>query len=192
MDLATLSITKDQAREALVHYRKGVREFVDNKEYAAIYKGLHRVVRGQNLIELSKVIAAGGEDEAHRPRLAVLRADQVVCSMVRFSDGEVVYGSGDSGRHLAEARSRGRVILASGTLPRNNLTVRGRSIVPLIPPQLMPKGDLSRYHILWEATWEDVPADPALLQHLGGDLWAVLAVWDLTPLERAVLRGRGN
>lgn len=45
--------------------------------------------------------------------------------------------------------------------------------------------------ILWEAEWQAVPPkDPALLRHLGGDLYAVVAVWDLTELERAVLGGR--
>lgn len=68
------------------------------------------------------------------------------------------------------------------------------AIVPTIPPRLRPPHNLSGYHILWEAEWgqEDVlpPGDPALLRHLGGDLYAVLAVWDLTPLERSVLAGR--
>jgi hypothetical protein len=36
------------------------------------------------------------------------------------------------------------------------------------------------------------PEDPALLKHIGGDLYAVLAVWNLTELERAVLSGRGR
>jgi hypothetical protein len=39
--------------------------------------------------------------------------------------------------------------------------------------------------------WNEIPArDPALLRHIRGDLWAVLAVWDLTELERAVLGQR--
>ena len=44
--------------------------------------------------------------------------------------------------------------------------------------------------ILWEAEWETVPRDPLLLRHLAGGLYAVMASWDLTPLERAVLKGR--
>jgi hypothetical protein len=35
-----------------------------------------------------------------------------------------------------------------------------------------------------------VPVDPALLRHIRGDLWAVLAVWNLTDLERYVLSQR--
>jgi hypothetical protein len=35
--------------------------------------------------------------------------------------------------------------------------------------------------------------DPYLLRHLHGDAYAVLAEWDLTPLEQLVMTGRrGN
>lgn len=66
-----------------------------------------------------------------------------------------------------------------------------RAMVPLIPPALRPASDFKNFFILWEAEWQpDVaPKDPALLKHVGGDLYAVLAVWDLTELERAVLGG---
>jgi hypothetical protein len=59
--------------------------------------------------------------------------------------------------------------------------------VPPIPPRFRP-GQPDRYHILWEAEWAKVPPrDPALLRALGDGLYVVLAVWDLTELERAVL-----
>lgn len=72
---------------------------------------------------------------------------------------------------------------------------RIRSLLPPIPPHLRPKrAGLHNFHILWEAEWEvdrtTPPGDPALLRHLAGDLYAVLAVWDLTPLEQAVLGHR--
>lgn len=188
MELETISMSKEAAQQALVHYRKGVRESL-NKEYRQIVKGLNRIARGQNLIELPRVIAAGGVDEKYRPRLAIIRADIRECFMRRGGD-TIVYGSN---RKWSNHRSAGRIVVNNVSLPRDPRGfVEARSVVPLIPPQFMPKGDLTRYHILWEASWTDVPSDPALLQHIGGDLWAVLAVWDLTPLEMAVLRGRAN
>lgn len=42
----------------------------------------------------------------------------------------------------------------------------------------------------WQRTPQPPGTDPALLKHVGGDLWAVLATWDLTPLEAAVLGQR--
>ena len=65
--------------------------------------------------------------------------------------------------------------------------MRAKAIVPIVPPQFRPAGSLKRYFILWEADWEEVPRDPMLLRYLGGDLFAVLAVWDLTEIERTVL-----
>lgn len=72
------------------------------------------------------------------------------------------------------------------------------SMVPIVPPRHRPAGagDLSSFLVLWEAddwAWSQVPAppgDPALLRHVGGDIYAVLATWDLTDLERLVLTGR--
>ena len=62
-----------------------------------------------------------------------------------------------------------------------------KAVVPTIPPDLRPKAKLSNYWILWEADWEEVPTDPMLLRHLGGSMYAVMAQWDLTEVERAVL-----
>jgi hypothetical protein len=51
--------------------------------------------------------------------------------------------------------------------------------------------ELSNYHILWEADWEDAPVDPILLKQIDGNFFAVIAQWDLTNVERMVLRSIG-
>jgi len=69
--------------------------------------------------------------------------------------------------------------------------VNGRAMVPSIPPSLRPPHSFASYYILWEAVWEPIaPRDPMLLRPLGNNLYAVVAVWDLTDLERAVLNAR--
>lgn len=69
-----------------------------------------------------------------------------------------------------------------------------RAMVPHVPPGLRPRHSLDGYATLFEVEeWAKSPApprDPALLKHIGGDLYAVLATWDLTELERSVLGGR--
>lgn len=65
-----------------------------------------------------------------------------------------------------------------------------RATVPTVPPQYRPGHHLRNYHLLFEPVWEPSRAphrDPILLKHLREDLYAVLAAWDLTALEAAVL-----
>jgi hypothetical protein len=85
------------------------------------------------------------------------------------------------------------VYFPGGTLPRfswnGDRSTDAATLVPIVPPQLRPKHDLANYHTFWEVEHWTLcpPRDPMLLRHLGGWLYAVLAVWDLTPVERAVL-----
>lgn len=71
-----------------------------------------------------------------------------------------------------------------------------KSMVPIVPPKHRPPNGFGTRLVLWEAddwAWEEAPPpprDPALLRHIGGDIYAVEAVWDLTELERLVLSGR--
>lgn len=63
--------------------------------------------------------------------------------------------------------------------------------VPPVPAEYRPE-DSRDYFILWEQEWAEkilLPRDPALLQHIVGDLYLVHHVWDLSPLEAAALRG---
>lgn len=72
------------------------------------------------------------------------------------------------------------------------------AMVPIVPPKHRPAGasTLGSYLVLWEVddwVWTKIPqppGDPALLRRLGGDIYAVLATWDLTELEKLVLSGR--
>lgn len=193
MNVGTLAVTQQQAHEAVVHYRRAVKLRHD-AEYAAILRGYNQVLKGRKLIELSKVIAAGGADELHRPRIAVMRADQKLCNVEVRHNGAV--------RFYARERVMRRDLSLSfprDTVPswidkggRDAWRIQACAIMPLIPPQHMPVTKLAGHHILFEANWTEPPVDPALIKHLGGDLWAVLAMWDLTDLERAVLSGRSD
>jgi hypothetical protein len=79
----------------------------------------------------------------------------------------------------------------SGTLEREAWRSEATALVPIVPPNLNPRGALGNYHILWDAVWVAAPPkDPMLLRHLAGSLYAIVAHWDLTALEMAVMRGR--
>lgn len=202
MDLNTITMEKPKARQAFLDYRKAVREG-GGTEDQAIMRGYRELAKGTQLISLSETIAAGGVDDQGLPRLAVMRADIPWCWVRREASGSVMFTAAADRPH--DRLRKGVYRLPAATLPEVSFAqvrpewggwrAQFRAMVPIIPPSLRPPWKLGNYEILWEATWEKVPrppGDPALLRHIGGDLYAVLAIWDLTPLERAVLAGRST
>lgn len=203
MDLQAVTMDRQKAREAFLEYRDAVRIRHDEED-AQIMRGYRALAQGKQVINLRETIAAGGVDERGLPRLAIMQADQRWCYVERTNDGDVTFASVQRWER-APNRRRGIYRLPVATLPtRDELGLTGhpwqwwsgslRAMVPIVPPALRPAHHLRNYEILWEVErWEKAPrppGDPALLKHIGGELYAVVAVWDLTDLERAVLAGR--
>jgi hypothetical protein len=216
VELATLNIPEDEAKEALKQYRNavleaGTREVKDLTSRAkvrrqqiqaqdrAILAGYEAIAKHKSVISLSQTLLAGGEDKEHRPRLAIARADERQIEMTRWDSGRVDYKgltrwSDDDWAEKSWNTNRDFQFLH--LLPEvDELGQRGWhrleaiAVAPHIPPHLRPDA-LHRYNLLWEADWQrKQPVDPALLRHLRGDLYVVVAAWDLSELERAVLDG---
>lgn len=200
MDLQTLEISPEEAQARLAEYEAQVTS-ERTVEDDAIRAGYRAAKRGRQVIVLPEVIAAGGSFPSGLPRLAVIRADATECWVrveghVRDSRAEVMFCSME--RDRGNARVGAHRVQVS--VPRPDGVEgwpypRGRTIVPTVPPQHRPPARrLHRFHILWEVeAWDPTPPeDPALIRHIRGDLWAVHAMWDLTPLERAVLAARST
>ncbi|HXF73049.1 MAG TPA: hypothetical protein VNO79_10625 [Actinomycetota bacterium] len=202
MNVPTLEMAKERAREELGKYREAlrVRRSEEDEVIAAAYREL---ARGRNLLDLQAAFAAGGLDERGLPRIALARADAQWCYLGwRISwEGDrpeierFLFGSGD--RPLL-MRSSTRVAawkqVPAGTPVPAGGQGRLRTQVPVVPPPLRPRGSLSWYHVLFEVErWEMAPPpprDPILLRRIRGDLFAVVATWDLTEVERMVLATR--
>lgn len=202
MDLSTITVPRDEARKAFLEYRGAVRQ-EPNPEDEAIMRGYKWLASGEGrlLLHLSRTMLAGGMvektyrrgGEAHvdrLPALAVARADADFC-WIDTSDGRARFRSQER-VHPSNRRDVEEIRGWEGF----GWSDRWRAMVPIIPPSLRPKRGLGKYHILWEAEWTlttpAAPTDPALIRRLAGDLFAVVAVWDLTELERAVLTERAR
>jgi len=206
MNIPTITMDRGAARRAFLEYRSAVRaaldrevELVDDRRAAAIaeqraadealMRGYRQLALGHQVIDLRRVIREGGQDDQGRPRLAIARADETTIHMGRSRDGAVSFTSVGQRIDHADPRTLRNIRLPAGTLPvlQSPSWVNAHAIVPTIPPRYRP-AQPDRYHILWEAEWQRVPPrDPALLRALGDGLYVVLATWDLTELERAVL-----
>jgi hypothetical protein len=197
LDSAVIEMPVEEATKAWRDYQAALkrRHHVEDAAIAAGYKAL---AEGKKLISLSRVITAGGEFDNRLPKLAVAPADKQWCYVDRRIDGSVSFGQVEGWRRRQTTRT---VDLPADTLTRCEWGVIERSwskraMVPVVPAGLRPARTttLASYHVLWEVdewlTAPRPPGDPALLKHLRGDLWIVLATWDLTPLEQAVLAER--
>lgn len=192
MKVETLKMNPETARELWRKYQSH-REHQSkaDAEIASIYK---RIAQGRTVIRALESIRAAGVNEEGLPRLAIARADATRCHL-NYRDNRVQFAPNDwfewSRRRLGH---RAKVVDMDwpGWTP-----IKGRhtfeAIVPIIPVHLRPKRGLANYHILWEAEWtKRYPVDPYLLRRFGGDAWLVVAAWDLTDVERAVMSSRLN
>ena len=216
MELQTIEMERPAAREKFLEYRQAVRRR-HVEEDAQIMRGYRQLAAGRQVLQLSETLRAGGVttrnggrggwDRDRRyalPRLAIARADEPKVYIEGISrDGGMTFFWNEGMNPHATAKN---ITLPAGTWDLReiedvaSITTGSRwtsweAQVPHVPPALRPERGLAGYHILWEATWRQntpPPAkDPALLKRIGGDLYAVVAIWDLTELERAVLAGRG-
>jgi hypothetical protein len=208
MELDTITMPRAEARRHYLEYREAIdaawrteldavreRQLDQDMTIAATYRQLSI---GRQVLRLSASIIAGGFDEQGRPRVALARADIGEIQMERWRSGQMRFRpwEGSSWASAQAHRAADKVWTLDG--PGTDISgVEGLATVPPVPPAFRPAGHLRNYHILFEATWRPVrqtrtrlrSSDPALLKWMGGDLFAVLAVWDVSPVEAAALEG---
>lgn len=184
-----------QYRARCVQHREQRRQKLDKKralieredeELRAAYRALSL---GQRILNLTQVFRGSGLNEKNQPKLAVARAGTEFCFFrygYRSRHGWSFRFSADEG-----------AMFVAYMLPEDAFPVAARhsgslrAVVPAVPARFRPAGNLNDYFVLWEAEWTPIaPADPMLLKHIGGDMFAVLAQWDLTAVEKMVLEGR--
>lgn len=189
MNVATIDVDQEKAKEALKEYRTEVKR-THHRLDMQILRGYRAIAKGHKLINLPEVLKAGGMNDNGYPKLAVARANAREVFVDLHSDGHGCFYTdrgGSTWRRYVVTQSR--VYIPEGTFPWENYRQDVSTIVPMIPPAHRPARGLDSYHILFEVTrWNrTVPADPALIRYLGGDLWVLVSTWELSELERAVL-----
>lgn len=177
---------------------------------AEIYKDMQKVYghinnHGGKVIDVYETMKYYGLDEMGFPKIAICRADGTKCYLWRRRNGSAIFSNHEfTGWNGKARKTYGDIELPENTFPRlddthsndwslnrpNRLT-----IVPMIPALILieeVKHSLKNYFILWEVEeWAKAPIppkDPILLKQLTSNLFGVLATWDLTEIERAILK----
>jgi hypothetical protein len=187
LDVQKLSMEKEQARDLYRAYQENRGQMTnDDRAIAAIYK---RIAQGKLVIRALASITAAGLGADGLPKLAIMRADlpKVQCSS--RSDEVIFSGMNRQGRISSYAKTRQFTVPMPGATWNTGDKVAD---VPLIPVHLRPNKAIEKYHVLWEADWNQYPVDPYLLRQFGKDAWLVVAAWDLTAVERAVMSSKLN
>lgn len=202
MDTIPVEVDRQRALELYREYKKHAHysKPIDRecqRAYQLLAKG-RLVIRALESVRLAGVKAIG--TDAGFPKLALCRADAVSCKVSMNPNGSADMHAGDVERRSRGWRQGGGTIQSrncfsfpAGTFPQDsNRRWRGEALVPVPPLNLRPQRGLANYHVLWEAEWTRIaPADPFLLRRIGkADMWLVVAMWELTPVEKAALATR--
>jgi len=212
MQVEQLSISPEKCKSELKAFKNLVKTHRKSK-IQQVHRDLHRVYghmqhggKAINLIESFKKV---GVNENFNPKLAICRADGKICYCYKNPDGSAVFSFA---RDIQAARKSYRDVgfpidtfkfLAKGETWINWEKRQIATPVPIIPASILNpinqesekppiKYGLNNYHIIWEVEkWKRVPPrDPILVKLINGNVALVLAHWDLTELERAVIQGR--
>ena len=199
MDVQTITMDPAEAEAKLAEYRERKRRAADVEAERA-ERAYAELAKGTPLLMLAEVMTNAPVDEKGRPRLAIARADMPQVLLERPGrDRKYTFDARRSWRSrkdVAELRLE-IPLLGGGTWAPRDSYVQGYSLVPMVPPAVLVNRSRSTHFVLWEVErWADnaiapVPdRDPYLLRRIDADLWAVVGEWDLTDVERAIMRGR--
>jgi hypothetical protein len=190
MQTAQLGTSRAEAHAKWREYRTALK--VHKQQYLSeLSSAYYQLSRGRKVLDLEESMKLAGMNAEGLPQLAITRADQRIVYLNCRALGEFYFERQSSKvrswSQLTVIAVRGGVITSDWG---KHAFKRYSAAVPLIPPQFLPKGQLDGYHILWEVeTWTpEPPRDPILLKQISENLFAVMAQWDLTELERSVMR----
>lgn len=216
MDVQTSTMPTDQAKEEYQKYREACSKHPDDEFYRDMKSILNQMRRGHAIIDVHQAIVDAGLGDDDMPKIAIAQADKkiVYCEYFRRS-GELRFWTPNA----RSVQMNGTRIEVEGfpQLTEQKAFDKGwhnwkwndesihvdssitrQTVIPAVPPEFRPDAKLENYHILWEVdegTWTKPQApkqtsrDPMLLKRINKRMFAILAVWDLTELEKAVIEG---
>lgn len=216
MNVETISMSKEEALSELKQYRSRIKNSIKSRmnqilldEYKSAIDALVQLGKGYPILDIENVMRNAPVDSKERPRLAICRADQKQCHLYWREESEMLFFL-EMGR--SSWSNHGSLNISVNMNRRHHFTglnisksvmiskpLEGYALVPMIPPKIELKAAISNYFILWEVEgWADKQInskpdkDPYLLRRINSTLFAIIAEWDLTELERTIMKGRNQ
>jgi hypothetical protein len=217
MEIEQLAISKQKAEKEYQTYKEELQ--LSKTQFNLDMKALYAHMRhGGKVIDVWESMKLAGLNKDGDPRLAIVRADSSKVRFQRRINQRYTTLNGQTG-YLDLINEGGAfyfqkkngkwspnweidVKIPNGFFPEWPKKQDGQyikrqveTVTPIIPARLMNplrSHKLKNYYILWEVDeWKLIPPkDPMLLKKVTPNMFLILAHWDLSPLERAVIRGR--
>lgn len=203
MQVEEIQVEKEKILSELEALKKGVKEHYISKrsklvrDLLAVYGHLHH---GGKIIDIFETFHNVGLKKDGNPKLAIVACDAKWCYLYKIRNGGAIFSKENKGRWGVSAKKTiGDIKLPPETFTWKDLEEsRFKCASPIIPPrinvQISARIVPYHYHILFEVEeWSRNPVpprDPILGKMLTPNLFGVLATWDLTELERKIIRGR--
>jgi hypothetical protein len=197
--VSSLEMSEEEAEKAYRDYSEAVKSRKE-KYLEDLKKVYYNLKQGRKVIDIFDVMKRAGVNEQGEPRLAISIAGKPEVQFAKQAAGSGTFYKDELRDYVSDVQ------LPSGTFPDwerkkeeapDRWTPIIREIiktgVPIVPAHLLPNRSLNNYYILWEVkNWQEVippRRDPFLLKRLSSNLFVVLAEWELTAIEQAVIRG---
>jgi len=201
---------KDQAKQKWQEYCQYLKETKKgaDKSIKVLKAAYYQISQGKQIIDIYETMKKAGKNEHDEPRLAICRANLKEVVFEKREKGAGAYWADKGWRYGSSELPQ--VAIPAGYFnewrvdkienkrfdgtPYITERIKEKSLsapVPIIPIEYRPNGKLHNYFVLWEVDkWEsEPPRDPFLLRRLSSNLFVILAAWDLTELERSVMKG---
>lgn len=194
MQIETLEVPRDLAKQKYKVYKEALKRSHD-AQTETLKRAFHAVSSGKKVIDINRVAEKSGLDAAGLPKIAICRLGRKYVFYRRYEGRPPEFRAGVDSDNPEWGGPRYWLTTVSSVVdwPVRHANQANRykdivALVPSVPPELRPEGRIDRYHILFEPEWKQTaPSDPLLLRRIGASLYVVLAHWDLTEIERAVL-----
>ena len=201
MNVESFVMSKEEAKKLWKEYVEACKENPEDKFLQDMKQVYNQLSCGRKVVDINTIFQRSGLTFNGEPRLAIALATEKKVRCTYSKDGTVKFLNLDAyntrwGNNCVFAKD----IDIKGIFPkipeekldRFNSDIVLETIVPKIPASIRPKGQLENYYVLWEVEkWKLVPPiDPYLLRRINDNMFVVVAGWNLTELERAVMKGR--
>jgi len=208
MELEELEVERQEVETELTNIKTAIKEGYITRRTAlardllAVYGHLKH---GGKIVDIYKAFSKAGLDEDGHPKISIAPFNAKWCYLYKKRNGGAIFSSTNKDTwQIYAVKANGDIALPADTYDWDSETqkkgTRWKCVSPIVPPRVLTiasaKLTPQHYHIIFEPEiWSKAkvptpPRDPILGKMLTPNIFGVVATWDLTELERSIIRGR--